>query len=76
MPAPSPPGLKSSIEYFAMSVGIGGTLIVGFIPRMVVRPRSAALRACLAEDFVSTSSATWCKNRDLPADDIKQGGRV
>ena len=26
MPAPSPPGLKSSIEYFAMSVGIGWTL--------------------------------------------------
>ena len=26
MPAPSPPGLKSSIEYFAMSVGIGGTM--------------------------------------------------
>ena len=26
MPAPSPPGLKSSIEYFAMSVGIGRTL--------------------------------------------------
>jgi hypothetical protein len=23
MPAPSPPGLNSSIEYFAMSVGIG-----------------------------------------------------
>ena len=28
MPAPSPPGLKSSIEYFAMSVGIGRTLMV------------------------------------------------
>ena len=26
MPAPSPPGLKSSIEYLAMSVGIGRTL--------------------------------------------------
>jgi hypothetical protein len=26
MPAPSPLGLKSSIEYFAMSVGIGRTL--------------------------------------------------
>jgi hypothetical protein len=26
MPAPSPPGLKSSIKYFAMSVGIGRTL--------------------------------------------------
>ena len=27
MPAPSPPTLKSSIEYFAMSVGIGRTLV-------------------------------------------------
>ena len=27
MPAPSPPGLKSSIEYFAMSVGIRGLCI-------------------------------------------------
>ena len=26
MPAPSPPDLKSSIEYFAMSVGIGRIL--------------------------------------------------
>ena len=26
MPAPSPPGLKSSIEYLAMSVGIGRNL--------------------------------------------------
>ena len=26
MTAPSPPGLKSSIEYLAMSVGIGRTL--------------------------------------------------
>src|SRR5262245_38923168 len=30
--------------------------------------------ACLAENFVTTSSGTWCKNRDLLADDIKRGG--
>src|SRR5262252_8861148 len=48
--------------------------VEGLIPRMVVRPRSAAFRACLAKDFVTTSSRAWCKNRDLLADDIKRGG--
>ena len=38
-----------------------------------MRPRSAAFQACLAEDFVTTSSRAWCKNRDLLADDIKRG---
>jgi hypothetical protein len=46
----------------------------GLIPRMAVRRRSAAFRAFLAEDFVTSSSRTGCKNRDLLPDDIKRGG--
>ena len=35
MPAPSPPGLKSSIEYFAMSVGIGQRRFLEWVGKAV-----------------------------------------
>ena len=39
MPAPSPPSLKSSIEYFAMSVGIGRNPY--WPPKLLARQTSA-----------------------------------
>jgi hypothetical protein len=42
-------------------------------PELVVRARSAAFGACLAEDLVATSSEAGRENRDLLVGDIKRG---